>query len=89
VLVPIIERLEPLDETARKFMMVESNSQEMLNMMQSAMNQMVPKWEGIEEEGFFKDYREWIREMPKLIEQLASISSELRLFSDRFTSLLG
>jgi WXG100 family type VII secretion target len=77
---------EQVHDVARQFETSSQQSQEMVNTLQTTMNQLDPEWEGMTAQRFYQEYQSWRQSMTQFVELLNQIGQELHAIADRFAA---
>lgn len=77
---------EQVHEVATQFETASSQTQEMVNTLQTTMGNLQPEWEGMTSQRFYGDYDQWRTSMTSFVELLQSIGTELHAIGERFAA---
>lgn len=77
---------EQVHEVANQFQNASQETEQMVQRLESTMNNLAPNWDGMTKQRFYSDYETWRSSMRNFVQLLSQISQELHTIGDRFAA---
>jgi WXG100 family type VII secretion target len=77
---------EQAHDVANQFNSASQESEQMVQRLESTMNNLQPNWDGMTAQRFYGDYENWRNNMRQFVQLLSQISQELHAIADRFAA---
>ena len=77
---------EQVHDVANQFNGASQQSDQVVNRLESTVNGLAARWEGMAKQRFYGDYEIWRSSMRGFVQLLGEISQELHAIADRFSA---
>ncbi|MBN1266495.1 MAG: WXG100 family type VII secretion target [Anaerolineales bacterium] len=77
---------EEVHQVANQFNQASQESEQMVQRLESTVNNLAPNWDGMTSQRFYSDYETWRTSMRQFVEMLGQVSQEMHAIADRFAA---